>query len=109
MKTIAALILTLPLWASAQNLEIRSDTIVCGSSTEVFGALARNHQEAPVWYGTSEKSPMMYSLWINQDTNSWTLVRVDQATKTNPVCVLDIGTQFQFAPGIRLPAARVRP
>lgn len=102
MKTIAALILTLPLWASAQNLEVRSDTIVCGSHKEIFAVLANDYKETPVWYGTSEKSPMIYSLWVNQRTSSWTLVRENQDAQKNPVCVLDVGTQFQFAPNRRL-------
>jgi hypothetical protein len=60
--------------------------LVCGPTKKMIGELINGeYKELPAWGGDGEKT--RYSLLINQETGSWTLVQFDK----DNTCVLGVG------------------
>jgi len=94
MKKLIILAALLSVFALASSQPVADDfttfrldkTLVCGSTKRMIGELINGeYKELPAWGGEGEKT--RYSLLINQETGSWTLIQFDK----DNTCVLGVG------------------
>ena len=88
MKKIAAFVLSacIIVVVAAQTTAVEiNKKIVCDDSMPLLDSLFNEYRESPVWAGTDEKSK--YSLLINQETGTWTIIQFDKTT----TCILGVG------------------
>lgn len=72
--------------AQSKAVEINKK-VVCDDTKTLLDTLLNQYNESPVWAGTNEKSK--FSLLINQETGSWTMIQFDK----DITCVLGIGEE----------------
>ena len=88
MKKLIAFILMafLIAVALAQSTAVEiNKKIVCDNTKPLLDTLLNEYKESPVWAGTDDKS--RYSLLINQETGTWTMIQFDK----NTTCILGVG------------------
>ena len=88
MKKLIALVLMASCiaFALAQSTAVEiNKKVVCDDTKSLLDTLLNEYQESPVWAGTDEKSK--YSLLINQETGTWTIIQFDK----NTTCILGVG------------------
>ena len=72
--------------AQSKAVEINKK-VVCDDTKTLLDTLLNEYKESPVWAGTDDKSK--YSLLINQETGTWTMIQFDK----NTTCILGVGEQ----------------
>lgn len=90
MKKIIALLLlaSVIVAAVAQSKAVEiNKKVVCDDTKTLLDTLLNEYKESPVWAGTDDKS--RYSLLINQETGTWTMIQFD----TNTTCILGVGEE----------------
>jgi hypothetical protein len=90
MKGQVVVAFLLSLTGSIANAQFRYDyPIVCDSTQKIIESLTINFKETVVWTGKHIEDNSVYSLWINEKTGSWTLL------KKNPevACILGVGEE----------------
>jgi len=96
MKKIAAMALVVGLGAALPALaEYKTYTkkINCAPLTEVLEDLnSTNIKEVPVWIGTSNDPKIKYSVLVNKNTDTWTIIQYNNGA----ACVISIGEGNQF-------------
>ena len=74
--------------ALAQSTAVEiNKKVVCDDTKTLLDTLLNEYKESPVWAGTDDKS--RYSLLINQETGTWTMIQFDK----NTTCILGVGEQ----------------
>jgi hypothetical protein len=90
MKSIVVVAFLLGLTSSIANAQFRYDyPVVCDDTKKLIESLATNFKEKLSWTGKHVDDKSIYSLWVNEKTGSWTLL------KMNPeyACILGIGEE----------------
>lgn len=73
---------------SPANAQFRYDyPIVCDTTQSIIKSLAENWKEALTWTGKHVNDNSVYSLWINEKTSGWTLLKMTPETS----CILGTG------------------
>lgn len=88
MKKLIAFILIASViaFALAQSTTVEiNKKIVCDNTKTLLDTLLNEYKESPVWAGTDDKT--RYSLLINQETGTWTMIQFDK----NTTCILGVG------------------
>jgi hypothetical protein len=96
MKKIAAMALVFGLGAALPALaeyKTYNKKINCAPLTEVLEDLnSTNIKEVPVWIGTSNDPKIKYSVLVNKNTDTWTIIQYN----IGAACVISIGEGNQF-------------
>lgn len=72
---------------SVANAQFRYDyPVVCDSTQKIIKVLEEEFKEQVSWKG-SHNDNSTYSLWINERTRSWTLLKMTPETS----CILGVG------------------
>jgi hypothetical protein len=88
MKYILIILALIFGFVAAQTVNLQK-TIGC-ISTEIMlkGLSGSDYKEKPIWMGIESDAPMSkYSLFVNDDTKTWTLIQFDEKI----ACVLGTG------------------
>ena len=88
MKVILLLLVFIFGYVAAQTISLQK-TVGC-LSTEIMlkGLNDSDYKEKPIWMGIESDAPMSkYSLFVNDDTKTWTLIQFDDTI----ACVLGTG------------------
>lgn len=58
------------------NAQFRYDyPIICDNTQKLIESLATNFKETATWTGKHVEDKSRYSLWVNEQTGSWTLLK----------------------------------
>ena len=80
--------------ALAQSTAVEiNKKVVCDDTKTLLDTLLNEYKESPVWAGTDDKS--RYSLLINQETGTWTMIQFDK----NTTCILGVGENSRLLNG----------
>ena len=75
---------------TAANAQFRYDyPIVCDNTQKVIKVLEEDFKEQLSWKGSHTSDNSKYSLWINEKTRSWTLLKMTPET----TCILGVGDE----------------
>jgi hypothetical protein len=75
---------------TAANAQFRYDyPIVCDNTQKVIKVLEEDFKEQLSWKGSHASDNSKYSLWINEKTRSWTLLKMTPET----TCILGVGDE----------------
>ena len=75
---------------TAANAQFRYDySIVCDNTQKVIKVLEEDFKEQLSWKGSHASDNSKYSLWINEKTRSWTLLKMTPET----TCILGVGDE----------------
>ena len=88
MKVILLSLVLIFGYVAAQTVNLQK-TVGC-ISTEIMlkGLSGSDYKEKPIWIGIESDAPMSkYSLFVNDDTKTWTLIQFDDTI----ACVLGTG------------------
>ena len=81
-------------FALAQSTAVEiNKKVVCDDTKTLLDTLLNEYKESPVWAGTDDKSK--YSLLINQETGTWTMIQFDK----NTTCILGVGENSRLLNG----------
>ena len=93
MKTLTLTALGALILLAFVTAASRADTyqmrkvVICDARDEVFGKLAEDFHEQPVWTGASTVQETRLVLTVNESTGEWTMVEFTDAW----ACVLAVG------------------
>jgi hypothetical protein len=93
MKTLTLTALTALILLAFVTASSRADTyqmrkvVICDARDEVFGKLANDFHEQPVWTGASGVQETRLVLTVNESTGEWTMVEFTDSW----ACVLAVG------------------
>jgi len=94
---LALLIVSL---AVAQSVTVQKPTECVDTATLLRGLAGSDYKEKPIWWGIEPGATLSrYSLFVNEETKSWTLIQFDEKI----ACVLGTGeasTQIFSGPKI---------
>ena len=72
----------------AQTMTVQKPVECVNTETLFQGLISSNYKEKPIWLGIQSDAPLpKYSLFVNEQTKSWTLVQFDEKI----ACVLGTG------------------
>ena len=84
---------------AAQSVTVQKP-VECGDTKSLIQAVTgENYKEMPIWWGIEPATVSRYSLFVNEQTKTWTLIQFDE----NMACVLGTGessTQIFHGPKI---------
>jgi hypothetical protein len=69
---------------------------VCDNTQKVIKVLEEDFKEQLSWKGSHSNDNSKYSLWINEKTRSWTLLKMTLET----TCILGVGDESSSLFGI---------
>lgn len=88
MKYLLILSLALVGAAAAQSVTVQKPVECADTATLFRGLISSDYKETPIWFGTEPDATLSkYSLFVNEETKSWTLVQFDEKL----ACVLGAG------------------
>ena len=74
--------------AFAQTVTMQKPLHCGDTKTVIQGLTGNDYKEKPIWWGTESQAPLpKYSLFVNEQTRTWTLIQFDD----NMACVLGVG------------------
>ena len=74
---------------SIVNAQFRYDyPIVCDDTQKIITVLEKEFEEKLSWKGSHVNDNSVYSLWINEKTQNWTLLKMTPST----ACILGTGS-----------------
>ena len=72
----------------AQSVTVQKPVECVNTETLFQGLISSNYKEKPIWLGIQSDAPLpKYSLFVNEQSKSWTLVQFDEKI----ACVLGTG------------------
>lgn len=84
---------------SVANAQFRYDyPVVCDSTQKVIKVLEEEFKEQLSWKGSHSNDNSKYSLWINEKTRSWTLLKMTPETS----CILGVGDESNSLFGVSI-------
>jgi len=95
MRTLALAFLFC-LASPIANAQFRYEyPVICDSTQKLIESLTVNFKEKLSWTGKHVEDKSRYSLWVNEKTGSWTLL------KMNPeiACILGVGDESKIMLG----------
>ena len=69
--------------------------LICDETPKVLQALSEKYQEKINWTGNHLEDKSVYSLWVNEKTGSWTLLKMN----VQFACILGVGENSKLSPG----------
>jgi len=73
---------------TAQSVTVQKPVECVNTETLFQGLISSNYKEKPIWLGIQSDAPLpKYSLFVNEQSKSWTLVQFDEKI----ACVLGTG------------------
>jgi hypothetical protein len=82
--------------SSLANAQFKYDyPLLCDSTSKMIESLGKNYQEKIRWTGAHVDDKSVYSLWINDRTGSWTLLKMN----TEYACILGVGDESKLTLG----------
>ena len=86
--------------AVAQSVTVQKPIACADTATLLRGLSGSDYKEKPIWWGIEPGVTLpRYSLFVNEETKSWTLIQFDEKI----ACVLGTGessTQIFYGPKI---------
>lgn len=93
MKIKATVAFLLSLTCSLANAEFESrKPIICDETKIIVTSLVEVYLEKPMWTAPSPKDNTRYSLFVNTQTGSWTLVQMN----IEIACILGVGEEYKL-------------
>ena len=90
---LLAFLVCLPSLANAQfRIEY---PVVCDSTEKVIKSLEGNFKEKLTWTGKHVNDNSVYSLWVEEKTETWTLLKMTPEFS----CILGVGTDAKLILG----------
>jgi|688.fasta_scaffold566635_2 hypothetical protein len=81
------------------NAQFRYDyPIVCDNTQKVIKVLEEDFKEQLSWKGSHASDNSKYSLWVNEKTRSWTLLKMTPEF----TCILGVGDESNSLFGIAI-------
>ena len=68
---------------------------LCDSTQKIIESLGKNYSEQLTWSGTHVNDKSVYSLWINEKTKAWTLLKMTAEVS----CILGVGEESNLSVG----------
>ena len=92
MKHILLLsLLTIGLAATAQPVTTKKE-VYCDKTEDLISVLkSEKFEEAPIWLGKGDSKAPNYSLFVNPETRSWTIIQFNNEL----ACVLGSGESYK--------------
>ncbi len=88
MKYLLLLVVSVIGIVAAQPVTVQKPVDCVNTETLFQGLISSNYKEKPIWLGIQSDAPLpKYSLFVNEQTKSWTLVQFDEKI----ACVLGTG------------------
>lgn len=82
--------------SSLVNAQFQYDyPLLCDSTEKIIKSLVDNYKETLSWGGKHISDNSVYSLWINEKTGSWTLLKMTPETS----CILGVGLESKLQLG----------
>lgn len=95
MKHLLTLVFALHIGiANAQStawVEVEK-SVICGPLKDFITGLSKDFKEYPVFLGADGKDDSKYSLFVNKDTGSWTIIQFNKTI----ACLLGTGSKGQL-------------
>ena len=89
---VSMFIFTISLPTPAQESRTLNKPVLCADRDRVIRELSGpRYQEMPVWLGLENSSGDRYSLFVNAETGSWTLIQFDKTV----ACIIGAGERSQ--------------
>jgi hypothetical protein len=90
MKGQVVVAFLLSLTSSIANAQFRYEyPVVCDSTQKLIESLTVNFKEKASWTGKHIEDNSRYSLWVNEKTGSWTLLKMNPEV----ACILGVGDE----------------
>jgi len=100
MKYLLLLVVSVIGIVAAQPVTVQKPVDCVNTETLFQGLIGSDYKEKPIWLGIQSDAPLpKYSLFVNEQSKSWTLVQFDEKI----ACVLGTGeasTQIFTGPKI---------
>lgn len=88
MKYLLLFVLLVLGIAVAQSVTVQKPTECADTATLLQGLVGSDYKEKPIWWGIEIGATLSrYSLFVNEETKSWTLIQFDDKI----ACVLGTG------------------
>jgi hypothetical protein len=88
MKYLLLLVVLVIGIVTAQSVTVQKPVECVNTETLFQGLISSNYKEKPIWLGIQSDAPLpKYSLFVNEQSKSWTLVQFDEKI----ACVLGTG------------------
>ena len=82
--------------SSLVNAQFQYDyPLLCDSTEKIIKSLVDNYKETLSWGGKHISDNSVYSLWINEKTGSWTLLKMTSEAS----CILGVGLESKLQLG----------
>lgn len=96
MKNILAVItislISTSTLAQSSNWFEAGKPVLCGPIKEFIGSLTQDFKEYPVFIGKDGKEESRYSLFVNQETGTWTIIQFGREI----ACLLGVGAESKL-------------
>ena len=87
MKYLLLLVLLVVGLVAAQSVTVEK-SLQCGDTKSLIQTLTgEDYKEMPIWWGIEPATVSRYSLFVNEQTKTWTLIQFDE----NMACILGVG------------------
>ena len=100
MKYLLLFVLLVVGLVAAQSVTVQKPIECADTATLLRGLAGSDYKERPIWWGIEPGATLSrYSLFVNEETKSWTLIQFDEKL----ACVLGTGessTQMFTGPKI---------
>ena len=87
MKYLLLFVLVVVGLAAAQSLTVQKPVECADTETLFRGLIGSDYKERPIWWGIEPATVSRYSLFVNEQTKTWTLIQFDEKI----ACVLGTG------------------
>ena len=88
MKYLLLLVVSVIGIVAAQPVTVQKPVDCVNTETLFQGLIGSDYKEKPIWLGIQSDAPLpKYSLFVNEQTKSWTLIQFDEKMS----CVLGTG------------------
>ena len=82
--------------SSLANAQFQYDyPIICDSTEKIIKSLMDNFKETLTWGGKHNSDNSVYSLWVDENTGSWTLLKMAPEVS----CILGVGLESKLQLG----------
>ena len=79
MKYLLLLVLLVVGLVAAQSVTVQKPVECADTETLFRGLIGSDYKERPIWLGIQSDAPLpKYSLFVNDQTKSWTLIQFDK-------------------------------
>lgn len=96
MKTLILAMIIGAISISSAAAQFSYDyTILCDSTERLVKSLSTNYKEQATWTGVDVQDKSRYSLWVNAQAGTWTLLKMTPEVS----CILGVGTNSEIMLG----------